>query len=74
MYKPRNNWLIKDVKRGDAGLIAAIHVITARTMIAVESFQENATNQDALTQIFTHHYVLVSVISLHFRNIALIDR
>ena len=39
------------------GIIAAKPVVIAKTMIAVESSQENATIQDALTQIFIHHYV-----------------
>ena len=47
------------------GLIAAKHVDIAKTMINVELSQENATNQDALKGIFTHHYVQVSVILLH---------
>ena len=49
--------LIKDVKREDMVLIAAKHAITAKTMISVESSQENATKQDALTKICIHHYV-----------------
>ena len=48
---------IKDVKREDMVQIAAIHVIIANTLIAVESSQENATIRDALTHIFFHHYV-----------------
>ena len=48
---------IKDVKLEDMVQIAAKHVIIAKTMIAVESSQENATTQAALTQILIHHYV-----------------
>ena len=58
------NTLIKVVKREDMGLIAAKHVVIAKTMISAELYQENATNQDALKRIFTHRYVKVSVILL----------